>query len=160
MSEGLAYLPPKSVSFGHAARTRNALVAWKMTQDFLATHCIASLRNTFDFRVWTPNEWTETEPAIVSLEAARARLGPEKDVASTVRSWSLPSDMLQESLDLFFASLRLPRQQMGPVAFNVCFDLQWRALPGGPSNGSRIGVFFDSASSVFLQPHFIFPFAW
>jgi hypothetical protein len=117
------------------------------------------LRHNIGFQCWAPNDWTDADVANASLDCARESFGKEIDDAYTVRQWKLVPQQLPKALDLFFTCSQWPQQKMGPVILNICYDFHWRAFENDSVNKSILGVTFNS-QKIFLQPTFVFPFAW
>jgi hypothetical protein len=165
-NERVMYVPPKSMSFGHAARARNAREAWNKTRDFLERNALYELRERTSFVCPRSGEGLDEAVRDQYLSYVRSALGPEGGEPG-YPSWSVRKDQFEECVELALDEDRWPRQRYGPAHFHFCYDFVWRRegatrinrdrAPNEVPKYSWLGISIGSGK-VFLQPSFFFPF--
>jgi len=168
--EWTEYRPPKSTSFGHAARRRDPVAAWRATVTFLRAHCLFELfPPEVTLRVWDPGRLAGREASKDALERMTARFGPSEAIVGG-REWRLdPSSQDAAVTSCARVNLDWPKRENGPAAVTFAFRLGWRRLLDAPDTardrlrlqdgGSTLGVAIWKRP-LFLQPRFVFPLAW
>ena len=171
--ERVIYEPPKSAAFGHHARMRDAQRAWAMTTAFLDRYTVYTLGSPITFTCWAQIEWTNDDPAIAIIDAARHMFGPEVEQLPTVMRWKLRSEQLLLALQVALDNHEWPLQQRSPVSLHFWYSFVWRVLlinpipPGTPiddqirnEHSSHLGISIRGQVPIFLKPTFVFPFSW
>lgn len=164
-NEWVVYAPPKSASFGHQSRLRDARKAWVATQEFLSTHTDYTLGHLRRMTCYGPTPQTEASIATARLVAARETLGPETSVEANHVHWDLDPEKLCAAVDFALDDDQFPKQIWGPTALHFHYWFTWkdaesRIAPTELRNvRSGLGVRIGSAA-VFLQPRFVFPAAF
>lgn len=170
--EWTQYRPPKRTAFGHQARRRDPMVAWRVTKAFLKKHCaFRASPDHVEVQVVNPGPFTTTpEAAATAQERIVARFGPPAAATDLNTRWTLDAPAVEEAIALCAeVNRRWPDGQLGPVTLTIHYLVAWRALMGRIAEGgydldirsgcSRLGVGIWTRS-LFLQPDFLFPLAW
>jgi hypothetical protein len=158
-SEWLIYRPPKSVSFGHQARVRDARRAWTLVDDFLKLHTDFVPGHHLIFTCYRA-----AEQADAMIAAAKAILGAETSANTHRIEWKIRPEQLSKAIALSLDAERTPEQAKS-ADLSIHFSFTWKnwVLPSAPNEPrdrwSTLGVIIH-AGSVFLQPTFVFPAAY
>ncbi len=158
-SEWLIYRPPKSVSFGHQARVRDATRAWTLVDDFLKLHTDFMPGHRLIFTCYRAAEEADAMTA-----AAKAILGPETSADTHRIEWRIQPEQLSKAIELSLDAKRTPKHATS-TDLSIHFSFTWKnwVLPNAPNEPrdrrSTLGVTIG-AGSVFLQPRFVFPAAY
>jgi hypothetical protein len=164
-NEWVVYAPPKSASFGHQSRLRDARKAWLATQEFLNAQTDYTLGHHRRMTCYGPTPQTEAAVATARLAAARETLGPETSVETNHVHWDVDPAKLSAAVDFALDDDRYPNQNWGPTALHFHYWFTWKdAEIRGMSSELRdvrsgLGVRIGSGA-VFLQPRFVFPAAF
>lgn len=163
--EWVVYDPPKSVSFGHQARVKDARRAWKLTEEFLNQQADFALGHHLDLTYYEPTQEADASVASARLAAARAVLGPETSAQPNCLRWKIQPDQLPAAIDFALDDEKFPLWAWHPTNLHLYYLFTWKHfdLLLAPNETrdvrSTLGVTIGGGS-VFLQPRFVFPAAW
>lgn len=171
VGEWTEYRPPKRTAFGHQARKRDPLVAWRLTREFLDNHCAHRLAEpTIQVWCYPAGPVTPAAAAAAGLEQATARFGEPARNRSGLWQWRLEPSRIEEAIETVAAvNGESPDVQIGPLTVSFTVVHAWRDLAATEESGPEaldvhryasmlgVGVW---RTALFLQPHFIFPLAW
>lgn len=169
--EWLIYHPPKSVSFGHQSRIRDARKAWPATKAFLDAFTCYEIGHHRSLTCLIADELLDPTVLQQHAETARRLFGPETRAPDS-RHWDLPKMLLGSAIELALDDDKFPKLPHGPTSLAFHYRFLWTAFcESSPGQGLPEG--FDGSRScisnfgiilggqrVFLQPTFVFPGSW
>lgn len=166
--EWLSYFPPKSVSFGHQSRVRDARRAWSMTQRFLASLTEFEIGpGENQLRCMRRDNGIDDAVGSARLAEARQRFGPDPYGHADHALWIINPSDLETAIAFALDDDRYPKQPYGPADLHFWYRFRWkefepiyRALP--PDSNDRfcsIGMHFGG-QRLFLQPSLVIPASW
>ncbi len=173
--EWLIYHPPKSVSFGHQSRPRNARKAWSLTKSFLEEFTHYELGHHRDLTCLALGESDEPIDQTIMqnrIQVARSLFGPETGDPRYHPSWNLPETLVESAIEFALDDDKFPKMPHGPTRlhfhYRFLWSEYWQASSGlGTLDGfdgsrncfSNLGVTIGG-QRIFLQPMFVFPGSW
>jgi hypothetical protein len=156
--EYVAYSPPKSVSFGHVARFRDARKAWLATQSFLERHTRFRIAYPAELIVYGPDYGVEGEVAADRFSEAIDVFGPATDGA-----WSVAEVNLDRAIAFALDDDCWSKQPIGPSQLSFAVAFSWAALQQ-VDRDDHIAVNMKSdviisigMHRVFIQPSLLIP---
>ena len=174
-AEWLIYQPPKSVSFGHQSRPRNARKAWSLTKSFLEEFTHYELGHHRDLTCLALGESDEPIDQTIMqnrIQVARSLFGPETGHPRYQPSWNLTETLVESAIEFALDDDKFPKMPHGPTRFHFHYRFlwseYWQASSGlGTLDGfdgsrncfSNLGVTIGG-QRIFLQPMFVFPGSW
>ena len=172
--ERLAYEPPKSVSFGHQARTRNTRLAWAATAQFVNQRALFRLGPGITLDCYVLYDREDASTGKGRQEQARQLFGPEHASRSSahIKHWVLAPDQLPAAIEFALDDDKWPKEEMGQTLLHFSYWFLWRDLviPPRPGDDELAGLpWTDDWSSLgvslggrrlFLQPRLVFPFPY
>lgn len=160
MTEHLIYDPPKSVAFGHAPRKMDVRTAWKMAQEFIDRHTAGQFRPDIFADSIGPLGYGGDRMLFPSQQYAKQLFGQSIEAGEHLCRWHLTESNIPEAFDLFVRSHQHHRKVVSSFKFYLVYDFKWSAIEDSTIGGSSIGIHFDDYNGIFMQPTFVFPFAW
>lgn len=166
--EWVLYQPPKSVSFGHQSRIRNARHAWAKTEEFLAGLTKHSFGHRMELTCHGPDTWTDPALAMLRIREARALFGQETNPSDAHLRWTISEPQLSSAIQFALDDDKFPTQQIGPTRLHFYYRFVWSEFERNPyhaagdearEQASTLGVFIGR-KRLFLQPTLIFPAPW
>lgn len=74
--------------------------------------------------------------------------------------WSLTESNVPAAFDLFLCSHQHHRKIVSSFSFCLTYDFKWSRIEDSTIGGSFLGIYFNDYNGIFMQPTFVFPFAW
>ena len=124
--EWVVYDPPKSVSFGHQARVKDARRAWKLTEEFLNQQADFALGHHLDLTYYEPTQEADAPVASARLAAARAVLGPETSAQPNCLRWKIQPDQLSAAIDFALDDEKFPLWAWHPTNLHLYYLFTWK----------------------------------
>lgn len=166
--EWLCYHPPKSVSFGHQSRIRDARRAWSMTQRFLNRLTEFELgKGEIQLRCIRRDHGVDEAIGSPRIEEARQRFGRDPYGHEVHALWTIGPSDLEAAIAFALDDDRYPKQPGGPTMLHFWYLFRWkefepiyRTLP--PNSSDRfcsLGLHFGG-HRLFLQPDLVIPASW
>ena len=160
MTEHLIYHPPKSVAFGHAPRKIDVRTAWKMAQEFIDRHTTGRLRSDIYAEAIGPLGYGGEKMLFPSQKYAKDLFGESVESENHWCKWRLTESDVPAVFDLFLRSHQHHRKIVSSFNFDLTYDFKWSDIEDSTIGGSFLGISFNDYNGIFLQPTFVFPFAW
>ena len=160
MTEHLIYDPPKSVAFGHAPRKMDVRTAWGMTQEFIDRHTIGQLRSDIFAESVGPLGYGGDRMLFPSQKLAEELLGEPVESGEHWCKWPLTESNIPAAFDLFLRAHQHHRKIVSSFRFDLTYNFKWSGIEDSTIGGSFLGIHFNDYNGIFMQPTFVFPFAW
>lgn len=160
MTEHLYYQPPKSSAFGHSPKKRNPVAAWEATQQFLARHARGQFRASTRAQTVGPRGFGCEKMVFQSQQRAYELFGEPVESGDHWCAWNLGPSDISAAMELFFQAHQHHRKIVSSFRLSLCFDFRWSHLQDATIEGSSLGLVINDYQGIFLQPTFVFPFAW
>lgn len=170
LEEWVLYRAPKSVSFGHQSKPREARRCWPVIQRFLAELTTqSSLGDRIILGCEGGSGGTQTDFAhMPRADEARLQFGPETSEPRYFPQWKLDPSQLEVAIQFALDDDKFPKQKIGPTTLYFSYSFSWVEFQGHLRNAekedartraSSLGIHVGGGG-IFLQPHFIFPAPW